>query len=157
MLIALALAPMATARLRDTGAATAILSGVAFGLASLYTKGATTDFLARPEAALAIRIGANPYVYLLVIANIAGTILLQNSFHRLAGNYRGAAIVGALERGADPGRHHRLRRASAVRARRCGDAHRRIRANSRSQRSPGRLSRLPSCLILPAIYGGGLK
>jgi uncharacterized membrane protein len=81
VLIALALAPMATARLRETGAAAAILSGVAFGLASLYTKGTTTDFLARPEVALALRIGANPYVYLLVIANISGTILLQNSFH----------------------------------------------------------------------------
>ncbi|MGC1341900.1 MAG: hypothetical protein WA854_06220, partial [Candidatus Binataceae bacterium] len=81
VLIALALAPMATARLRQTGAASAILSGVVFGLASLYTKGMTTDFLARPEATLALRVAANPYVYLLVIANIAGTILLQNSFH----------------------------------------------------------------------------
>ncbi|HUY38636.1 MAG TPA: hypothetical protein VMV13_07385 [Candidatus Binataceae bacterium] len=84
-LIALALAPMATARLRETGAAAAILSGVAFGLASLYTKGMTTDFLARPETALVIRIAGNPYVYLLVIANIAGTILLQNSFHTARG------------------------------------------------------------------------
>lgn len=81
ILIALALAPMATARLRDTGAAAAILSGVVFGLASLYTKGMTTDFLARPETGFLIRVAANPYAYLLVIANIAGTILLQNSFH----------------------------------------------------------------------------
>ncbi|MGH7778528.1 MAG: hypothetical protein ACREQR_01705 [Candidatus Binataceae bacterium] len=81
VLIALALAPMTTARLRQTGAAAAILSGVAFGLGSLFTKGMTIDFLARPEAGLVLRIAANPYVYLLVIANIAGTILLQNSFH----------------------------------------------------------------------------
>ncbi|MHB8383799.1 MAG: hypothetical protein ACYDC3_15830 [Candidatus Binataceae bacterium] len=81
VLVALALAPMATARLRDTGAAAAILSGVAFGLASLYTKGMTTEFLARPETGYLLRVAANPYAYLLVIANIAGTILLQNSFH----------------------------------------------------------------------------
>lgn len=80
-LIAIALAPMATERMRETGAAAAILSGVAFGLGSLFTKGMTDEFLARPEASLVVRIAANPYVYLLVTANIAGMVLLQNSFH----------------------------------------------------------------------------
>jgi uncharacterized membrane protein len=85
VLIAIALAPMATARLRDTGAAAAIASGVAFGLGSLFTKGMTNEFLARPEAGLVLRIAANPYAYLLVIANIAGIVLLQNSFHSARG------------------------------------------------------------------------
>jgi len=85
VLIVIALAPMTTARLRETGAAAAIASGVAFGLASLFTKATTIEFLARPETGWALSIASNPYAYLLVVANIAGIVLLQNSFHAARG------------------------------------------------------------------------
>ncbi len=79
------LAPMAVARLNASGAAAAILSGVAFGLGGLFTKAMTEAFIASGAASLALRIVANPYVYGLIVANIAGIVLLQNSFHSARG------------------------------------------------------------------------
>lgn len=75
------LAPMAVARLNASGAAAAILSGVAFGLGGLFTKAMTDEFTAGTAASLALRIATNPYVYGLIVANVIGIVMLQNSFH----------------------------------------------------------------------------
>ena len=81
MLLTLAgLAPMAVARLNASGAAAAILSGVAFGLGAMFTKSMTLEFAAG-AAASALRVISNPYVYCMLAANIVGIVMLQNSFH----------------------------------------------------------------------------
>lgn len=81
LLAAAALAPMAIARMNTSGAAIAILSGVAFGLGAMFTKSMTLDFSAAAAAPLAIRVALNPYVYAMLAANLTGMVLLQNSFH----------------------------------------------------------------------------
>ena len=85
LLMVAGLAPMAVARLNASGAAAAILSGVAFGLGALFTKAMTEQFTAGAAASLALRIVSNPYVYGLIVANIVGIVLLQNSFHSARG------------------------------------------------------------------------
>jgi multidrug transporter EmrE-like cation transporter len=82
LLTIVGLAPMAVPRMNASGAAAAIFSGVAFGLGGLFTKAMTDDFIAGAAAgSLAFRIVANPYVYALIVANIIGIVMLQNSFH----------------------------------------------------------------------------
>jgi drug/metabolite transporter (DMT)-like permease len=82
VLLALAAsAPMAIARMNASGATIAILSGVAFGLAAMFTKSMTLDFAAGAAMPVGMRVVSNPYLYAMMIANIGGTILLQNSFH----------------------------------------------------------------------------
>lgn len=66
------------------GIAQAIGSGIAFGLASLYTK-AMTDTLEAGGAGLALQVILNPWVYALIVANIIGMVMLQNSFHQARG------------------------------------------------------------------------
>jgi hypothetical protein len=83
--IALTAAPYASANLRRGGLADAIASGVAFGLASLYTKELTDSFIAESGSALLIRAFANPWLYFTSAANIVGLIMLQNSFHSARG------------------------------------------------------------------------
>jgi drug/metabolite transporter (DMT)-like permease len=80
-----AVAPSAFARLRRRGAATAIASGVAFGLGSIYTKALADSFIAQAGVAVILRVFANPWLYYASVANIAGLILLQNSFHAARG------------------------------------------------------------------------
>jgi multidrug transporter EmrE-like cation transporter len=75
------LVPMAVARMNASGAAAAILSGVAFGLGALFTKAMTFEFTGGDTAIIALQIVSNPYVYCTIAANIAGIVLLQNSFH----------------------------------------------------------------------------
>ncbi|MGA7870956.1 MAG: hypothetical protein WCA22_08655 [Candidatus Binatus sp.] len=75
------LAPMAVARLNTSGAAAAILSGLAFGLGALFTKAMTLEFTAGATASIALLIVSNPYVYGMLAANIVGIVMLQNSFH----------------------------------------------------------------------------
>ena len=74
------LAAFALDSLRESGAATAIASGIAFGLGSLFTKAMTDSLLAPGAGPMALRIAANGYVYIVIIANIAGIVLLQNAF-----------------------------------------------------------------------------
>jgi drug/metabolite transporter (DMT)-like permease len=74
------LAPMAVARLNASGTAAAIFSGVAFGLGSLFTKAMTLEF-GGDTTTLALRLVSNPYVYAVIVANIVGIVMLQNSFH----------------------------------------------------------------------------
>ena len=81
LLAAAGIVPMTVPRMNDSGAAAAILSGVAFGLAALFTKAMTDAFSASAATSLALRIVTNPYVYGMLAANLAGMIMLQNSFH----------------------------------------------------------------------------
>ena len=72
------------ARLARGGIAQAIGSGIAFGLASLYTK-AMTDAFEAGGAGLALRMATDPWVYAMIGANFAGMVMLQNSFHQARG------------------------------------------------------------------------
>jgi drug/metabolite transporter (DMT)-like permease len=81
----LAAAPYGLTRLHRSGAATAIASGVAFGLASLYTKALTDRFIVETSTAVMLRVFANPWIYFTIGANIVGLILLQNSFYSARG------------------------------------------------------------------------
>ncbi len=72
---------MAVARMNASGMAAAILSGVAFGLGAMFTKAMTLAFSAGDAAAIAFRIVTSPYLYAMLVANIGGMVLLQNSFH----------------------------------------------------------------------------
>jgi uncharacterized membrane protein len=74
------LAPMAVLRMKASGAAAAIFSGVVFGLGGLFTKAMTLE-LVGGTGSLALRIVSCPYVYALIVANIVGIVMLQNSFH----------------------------------------------------------------------------
>ncbi len=77
--------PFAIARIRRGGIATAIASGIAFGLGSLYTKPLADTFAAHASADPMLRMFVQPWLYLISAANIAGLILLQNSFHAARG------------------------------------------------------------------------
>ncbi len=77
--------PMTAARWRESGMAAAVVSGFAFGLGALYAKAMTDYFIAEASVELALRVLTDPYVYLAIAANIAGMILLQNSFHSARG------------------------------------------------------------------------
>jgi drug/metabolite transporter (DMT)-like permease len=67
--------------LRHNGAATAIASGIALGFASLYTK-PLADRLASSHdvSTITAALVANPYAYLTIVSNVAGLVMLQNSF-----------------------------------------------------------------------------
>jgi drug/metabolite transporter (DMT)-like permease len=79
--LTLTLALVLARRLRQNGAAIAIASGIALGFASLYTKPLTDRLAAAPDlAALAAVLLASPYTYLTIATNVAGLVMLQNSF-----------------------------------------------------------------------------
>jgi hypothetical protein len=84
-LVGVAAASGTAPRLRNNGAAAAIVSGLAFGLGNLYTKALTQNFLGAPGVAIFTRIVSDPYTYLIVAVNITGLIVLQNGFHRARG------------------------------------------------------------------------
>ena len=77
--------PNLDTRLRASGAAIAVASGFAFGLAALYAKALTCLMVADPGRAFLIRLAVNPYLYLTVAGNICGLVMLQNAFHRARG------------------------------------------------------------------------
>jgi len=79
--IVTAAAPATVTQLRRSGAAPALASGIAFGLGSLYVKALADLFLAQTGTALLARLFANPWIYLVIAANLTGLVLLQNSFH----------------------------------------------------------------------------
>jgi hypothetical protein len=67
--------------LRHNGAATAIASGIALGFASLYTKPLADRLASAPGvAAIAAGLLTSPYTYLMILTNVAGLVMLQNSF-----------------------------------------------------------------------------
>jgi uncharacterized membrane protein len=78
-------APAIYSRLRASGAAAAIASGVAFGLGSLYTKALADAFAAHGGIIAVGGILANPWLYLAIAANFAGLVMLQNAFHQARG------------------------------------------------------------------------
>ncbi|HZO81268.1 MAG TPA: hypothetical protein VFB33_06190 [Candidatus Binataceae bacterium] len=79
--VALAIAPIGATRLRESGTGFAIASGLAFGMGSLYTK-ALADTLAGVQGAAAVAhaLALSPWTWLIVTANVAGLIVLQNAF-----------------------------------------------------------------------------
>ncbi len=77
--------PNLDARLRASGVAVALASGLAFGLAALYAKALTCLIIADPGTPLWIRVATNPYLYLTAVANLGGLVMLQNAFHRARG------------------------------------------------------------------------
>jgi multidrug transporter EmrE-like cation transporter len=83
--IIVAVVPSSSTRLRQSGAASAIASGIAFGLGSVFTKALAEAFLAQAGTALMLRVFADSWLYFASAANIAGLILLQNSFHSARG------------------------------------------------------------------------
>jgi hypothetical protein len=79
--VAIILALLVARGLRRSGAATAIASGIALGFASLYTKPLADRLAGAPDlAALGAILIASPYTYLTIAANVAGLVMLQNSF-----------------------------------------------------------------------------
>jgi drug/metabolite transporter (DMT)-like permease len=83
-LATIAAASFTRPRLAQNGIAQAISSGIAFGLASIYTK-AMTDTFEASSANLALRIFGDPWIYAMLAANISGMVMLQNSFHQARG------------------------------------------------------------------------
>ncbi len=84
VLVIVAAASFFHPRLARSGTAQAIGSGIAFGLAGLYTK-AMTDAFEASSAELAMRVVTNPWAYAMVAANLTGMVMLQNSFHQARG------------------------------------------------------------------------
>lgn len=82
VLIVLGAAPFTRRRLAEGGAAQAIASGIAFGMGSLFTKAMTESFIAASSVPITLRIVANPWVYATIVVNVAGIVMLQNSFHQ---------------------------------------------------------------------------
>jgi drug/metabolite transporter (DMT)-like permease len=72
---------VALPRFRQSGAAIAIASGIVLGFASLYTK-PLADRLAAAStrASLVSGVVTSPYLYLTIVANVTGLVMLQNSF-----------------------------------------------------------------------------
>ncbi|MGH8011995.1 MAG: hypothetical protein ACREQ4_05810 [Candidatus Binataceae bacterium] len=79
--VLVAFIPYLSVRLRDNGIATAIASGIAFGAGGIYTKAMTYLFAGALDATIALRVLSSPYIYLIIVTNIIGIVLLQNSFH----------------------------------------------------------------------------
>jgi multidrug transporter EmrE-like cation transporter len=77
--------PLRMRKFNQNGVGAAIFSGVVFGLASLYTKGMTDNYLTGSTIAPVLRIVTNPYVYGVIIGNIVGMVALQNSFSSTRG------------------------------------------------------------------------
>ncbi len=71
--------------MRQSGVAVAIISGVAFGLASLYTKGMAMTLPAASGLRFVVGVALNPLAWLVVISNITGLVLLQDSFRMARG------------------------------------------------------------------------
>ena len=79
--VAITLALLLARGLRRSGAAIAIASGIALGFAGLYTKPLADRLAGAPDlAALTAGLLASPYTYLMIVTNVAGLVMLQNSF-----------------------------------------------------------------------------
>ncbi len=84
VLVIVAAAAFMQPRLARSGTAQAIGSGLAFGLAGLFTK-AMTDSFEASSAGFAMRVVMNPWPYAMIAANVSGMVMLQNSFHQARG------------------------------------------------------------------------
>jgi hypothetical protein len=85
VIIAIALFTFTAQRHHPAGVASAIASGLAFGMGSLYAKALVGLLAAVPIPAAAFTLLTTPWTYLAVAANLAGLVLLQNSFHAARG------------------------------------------------------------------------
>ena len=72
-------------RRHPAGVASAIASGLAFGMGSLYAKALVGILAPLPMTAVAVTLLTTPWTYLAVAANLTGLVLLQNSFHAARG------------------------------------------------------------------------
>jgi hypothetical protein len=79
--VVVAISPLLGGRTRHSGAGYAIASGIAFGMGCLYTKALADNLTgAASFATLMDRLLECPYTYLIIVANVAGLVLLQNAF-----------------------------------------------------------------------------
>jgi drug/metabolite transporter (DMT)-like permease len=85
ILVVVGFLPLRMTRLKQNSVGAAIFSGVIFGLASLYTKAMTDNYMTRSTIGLIYRIATDPYVYGVIVANIVGMVALQNSFFSARG------------------------------------------------------------------------
>ena len=85
ILLVVGFLPLRITRMRENGVGAAISSGVIFGLADLYTKAMTNDYMIRSTTEVVQRILTNPYVYGVIVANLVGMVALQNSFSSARG------------------------------------------------------------------------
>jgi hypothetical protein len=83
--VAVAIGSLAVKPLRANGIGLAVASGICSGLGDLYPKAITDDLFGEAPRAIALVVISDPYVYLTMITNIAGLILLQNAFNRARG------------------------------------------------------------------------
>jgi len=72
-------------RRHPAGVASAIASGLAFGMGSLYAKAIVGMLALVPITSAALTLLTSPWTYLAVAANLTGLVLLQNSFHAARG------------------------------------------------------------------------
>jgi drug/metabolite transporter (DMT)-like permease len=72
-------------RHHPAGVATAIASGMAFGMGSLYAKALVGTLAVVPMSSATFSLLTTPWTYLAVAANLTGLVLLQNSFHAARG------------------------------------------------------------------------
>ena len=114
LLIGAGLAPMAVARLNASGAAAAILSGVAFGLGAMFTKSMTLEFSAGAGA-----VGASNRDQSVLLLHARRKHLRHGLAAKLvslgARDNRDAAVGSAVEHRTDHWRHARVRRTIARR------------------------------------------
>ncbi|MGH7948461.1 MAG: hypothetical protein ACREQF_04485 [Candidatus Binataceae bacterium] len=78
--LVIGVAPMFRRRSSDRVITGAVAAGVLFGFGGIYAKAMADFFIAQPDAPLALRVAANPFVYLMAGANIAGIVMQQNAF-----------------------------------------------------------------------------
>lgn len=83
--VIIALFTFTAERRHPAGVASAIASGLAFGMGSLYAKALVGLVAAVPVPAAAFTLLTTPWTYLAVAANLTGLVLLQNSFHAARG------------------------------------------------------------------------
>ncbi len=142
-------------RLRTCGAAvsaTAIASGIAFGLGSLYTKPLADTFAAHASAAPMLRMFVQPWLYLDQRSKYRWPDTAAEFLPRRARNHRDAAVFCRFESGADRRRHARLRRSAACRSDHRIFACRRLRSDRRFQRAPRSRQRIGLIVALPANW-----
>jgi len=79
--VALAIGTSFIMKGRRDGVASAIASGLAFGMGSLYAKALVGNFSSPTLLEFAVNVLRTPWTYLAVAANLTGLVMLQNSFH----------------------------------------------------------------------------
>jgi multidrug transporter EmrE-like cation transporter len=82
---AIAAAAHAYPAMRQAGIAAAVSSGLAFGLGSLFAKAMTDTLSGGFDLPTVVAASGNVYVWVVITTNLAGLVMLQNSFHSARG------------------------------------------------------------------------